>query len=99
MAIRAPHFALGDLVNEFLHRPAACNQVGDVTHLLAANVIKLQDDEVGFTAIHARVRGEVLIDVFAPFGPKALDATSDHGAAVYVVRVPLTIFQPAAALW
>lgn len=68
MAIGAPNLALVDLGDDQAYRPTRLHEQRDVVQLVA-QVIELEDIRIGFAAVDARMRCQVLaqkrtIDLF-----------------------------------
>lgn len=60
VAIGAPHVAFLDLGHDPSDRPVP--DVREVERLVAPDVVELQNDRIGLTAVDARVLDEVLAD-------------------------------------
>ena len=60
MTVRAAHLTFRDLRRQRLERCSGIDQLADACPLDTANVVEFQDDHIGFAAIDARMRLQVL---------------------------------------
>src|SRR5579871_2422360 len=65
MAICAADFTLRDFQKYPLPRPTLPNQITYVSIFFATDVVELQNARIGFSAIHTRMRRQILGDISA----------------------------------
>ena len=64
MAISASNIAFRYLGFEFHHRVSGSGKEGDVSQLLPAHMVKVEDANIAFSTINAWMSVEVLADAF-----------------------------------